>query len=337
MTAAASASPAFDVFNGDADGICALHQWRLAWPAEHATLVTGVKRDIALLDTLAGVTHAQLAVFDISIDANAAALERLLADQAGVTWFDHHSARLAKPHPGLRLFWDDAPDVCTSLLVDRQLDGRYRQWAVAAAFGDNLAGPARALAHAMGWSASHIASLDELGTLLNYNAYGERVEDLHVAPETLYRALHPYTDPREFAVSSPLYRLLDEGYRDDCARMHALCAQWHWSHGEIYVLPNAPWARRVSGMFANRLAACQDGRSFAVLSENADGSYVVSVRSGQPIERAANDLCAGFAGGGRRLAAGINRLPASDIDHFAQRFCDYFGAEGVESGAALRD
>jgi len=34
-----------DVFNGDADGICALHQLRLAEPVE-STLVTGVKRDI---------------------------------------------------------------------------------------------------------------------------------------------------------------------------------------------------------------------------------------------------------------------------------------------------
>jgi hypothetical protein len=38
----------YDAFNGDADGICALHQLRLADPQE-AILVTGVKRDIALL------------------------------------------------------------------------------------------------------------------------------------------------------------------------------------------------------------------------------------------------------------------------------------------------
>ena len=37
-----------DVFNGDADGICALLQLRKAEPRD-ATLVTGVKRDINLL------------------------------------------------------------------------------------------------------------------------------------------------------------------------------------------------------------------------------------------------------------------------------------------------
>ena len=41
-----------DVFNGDADGICALIQYRLAYP-EKSTLVTGVKRDIKLLEKVA--------------------------------------------------------------------------------------------------------------------------------------------------------------------------------------------------------------------------------------------------------------------------------------------
>ena len=38
----------YDVFNGDADGLCSLQQIRLAEPAD-SVLVTGVKRDIALL------------------------------------------------------------------------------------------------------------------------------------------------------------------------------------------------------------------------------------------------------------------------------------------------
>ena len=37
-----------DVFNGDADGLCALHQLRLADP-QNSTLITGVKRDIDLV------------------------------------------------------------------------------------------------------------------------------------------------------------------------------------------------------------------------------------------------------------------------------------------------
>ena len=38
----------YDIFNGDADGICALHQLRLADPCD-ARLITGVKREIDLV------------------------------------------------------------------------------------------------------------------------------------------------------------------------------------------------------------------------------------------------------------------------------------------------
>ena len=48
----------YDVFNGDADGICALLQLRLAAPAD-STLITGVKRDIDLLKPVS-YTHLTL-------------------------------------------------------------------------------------------------------------------------------------------------------------------------------------------------------------------------------------------------------------------------------------
>ena len=38
----------YDIFNGDADGLCALQQLRLAEPRT-ATLVTGTKRDIGAI------------------------------------------------------------------------------------------------------------------------------------------------------------------------------------------------------------------------------------------------------------------------------------------------
>ena len=33
---------------------------------------------------------------------------------------------------------DTSPDVCTSILADRFLSGKYRLWAIVASFGDNL-------------------------------------------------------------------------------------------------------------------------------------------------------------------------------------------------------
>jgi len=44
---------AFDVFNGDADGVISLVQMRRADPRPEAKLVTGRKRDINLLKRVA--------------------------------------------------------------------------------------------------------------------------------------------------------------------------------------------------------------------------------------------------------------------------------------------
>jgi len=66
-----------DCFNGDADGICALTQLRLAQPAE-SELITGVKRDIKLLDRVQIQAGDQVTALDISLDKNRAGLERIL-------------------------------------------------------------------------------------------------------------------------------------------------------------------------------------------------------------------------------------------------------------------
>lgn len=333
---AMSAKPprrAYDVFNGDADGICALHQLRLASPAD-ATLVTGVKRDVELLRRVPCEAGIDVTVLDISLDTNLAALTRLLDAGARVTYCDHHSARNAFAHPGLALIWDDAPDVCTSLLVDRQLNGRYRRWAIVAAFGDNLGTRARELAAENGCAERDAAALEALGQLLNYNAYGDVVADLHVPPDALYRELHAYVDPLEFIAASPCFGVLAEGYRNDLARVDALAPHRAWENGAVYVLPDAPWARRISGAFANRLSSGRRAASYAVLTECAGGAYCVSVRSGEPQARPANGLCERFTGGGgRRAAAGINALPAGALGAFVDAFSTYFAMAG--GGASI--
>jgi hypothetical protein len=320
----ASGLRAYDVFNGDADGICALHQLRLTHPRE-ATLITGVKRDIELLKRIPPGEKADVAVMDISLMANAASLLRILRDGGQAIYFDHHSGMGSFPHARVTLHWDDSPDVCTSILVDRFLNGRCREWAVVAAFGDNLATAAKALAATIGIDRERLQKLEELGRLLNYNAYGDRVEDLHVAPDNLYRVLHPYTDPLDFIQGSDKFRLLSEGYRDDTARMQTLSPESESDSGAIYILPDASWARRVSGTLANKLACGGTSRSYAVLTERSDGGYVVSVRSGQPELRSASGLCEWFpTGGGRKAAAGINFLATADMENFMKAFHEYF-------------
>lgn len=60
----------FDLFNGDADGICALKQLRLADPKD-STLVAGIKRDIKLLKNLTEKVILQIGykvtVLDVSM------------------------------------------------------------------------------------------------------------------------------------------------------------------------------------------------------------------------------------------------------------------------------
>jgi len=314
---------AYDVFNGDADGICALHQLRLHQPADNE-LITGVKRDIELLRRVPATRDAEVLVLDISLDANVNELRRLLDGGAKVSYFDHHSADCAFSHPGLRLHCDGAPDVCTSILVDRHLGGLHRLWAVAAAFGDNLEQPARTLARSLGLNEEITAALAQLGHTINYNAYGESEDDLHMAPAALYRALSPYSNPLDF-MASAIYRDLHAGYRADCVQLQGLQPYWQQPGSAVYLLPATPWSRRVSGVLANRLAAQRDGTSFAVINERSDGDYLVSVRSGDPEARSACAFCQQFAsGGGRKAAAGINLLPAAELTRFIACFSAYF-------------
>src|SRR5471032_1390125 len=167
----------YDVFNGDADGICALHQLRLAAPCA-SVLVTGAKRDIALLDRIDVQAGDTVTVLDISLARNAVALKQLLERGAMCRYFDHHFAGEIPAHPHLETYIDTAPGVCTSLLVDRYLEGRERVWAVVAAFGDNLAASALGAAATLSLNELQLAQLQELGECINYNAYGDSVDDL---------------------------------------------------------------------------------------------------------------------------------------------------------------
>ncbi len=101
-------------------------------------LVTGAKRDIALLGRVPPEQAGEVCVLDISLDANVDALRILLNAGCKLRYFDHHAARQAFAHENLELHWDESPDACTSILVDRHLQGRYRGWAIAAALATIL-------------------------------------------------------------------------------------------------------------------------------------------------------------------------------------------------------
>lgn len=309
----------YDIFNGDADGLCALQQLRIEEPRE-SELVTGVKRDIRLLDRVTAGAGDQLTVLDISLRSNAAAVERLLAQGASIRYFDHHAAGAIPRHPRFAAHIDTAPDVCTSLLVDRHLDGRRRLWAVVGAFGDNLVEAALRAARPLELEHTELARLHELGECLNYNAYGETLDDLHYPPAELYRTLAPYRDPRHFLYDEPVFDVLRNAYGEDLAHAEAIAPQVAEPEAALYVLPDAAWSRRINGVFGNRLAQQHPSRAHAVLVAKGAG-YMVSVRAPVQNPRGADELCAQFeTGGGRQGAAGINHLPAADLDRFIAAF-----------------
>lgn len=314
----------FDVFNGDADGICALHQWRLAHPAA-ATLVTGVKRDIRLLQRVEAAAYDAVLALDISLDTNRGDVERLLAAGASVRYFDHHYAGNPISHPAFEATIDTAPDQCTSLLVDVALGGKFRAWAVVAAFGDNLHSAARTAATALDLDRDTLESLAELGELLNYNAYGDSVADLHYPPDLLYQQLAPYVDPFEFIREAPAFAGLRAGFNDDIANADAIAPCLKSAKTAAWLLPDATWSRRVVGVLSNRLAVANPARAHALLVPNGSGNLTVSVRAPKLRPTGADDFCRRYpTGGGRKSAAGINHLPAGEIDSFFADFSSFF-------------
>ncbi|WP_042883096.1 hypothetical protein [Cupriavidus necator] len=312
-------------FNGDADGLCALQQLRLAQSGD-ATLVTGVKRDIRLLERIDAGAGDTVTALDISLEQNRDGLLRLLAAGALVEYFDHHHAGELPVHAGLRANIDEGAEVCTSILVDRHLDGRHRRWAITAAFGDNLAGVARAMAAQVGLDTRETAMLERLGTCLNYNAYGECVADLHFDPAELARHMLPFADPLDFAAQCKAFAMLCDGYEDDMAQARQLSPAHEVPGAALLVLPDAPWARRAIGVLANELVRGHPGDAIGLLSPKSGGGFAVSVRVPAHSATGAADFCRGFeTGGGRHLAGGINHLPDAEVDRFTRSFADCFG------------
>lgn len=313
-----------DVFNGDADGICALHQLRLANPAD-SMLVTGVKRDISLLKQVQANAGDQVTVLDISLDKNRESLLALLDEGVNIRYFDHHFAGEIPRHEKLDTHIDTSSDTCTSLLVNAYLAGQFLPWAVTAAYGDNLFASARAAAKPLDLTDSQLEQLKSLGTLINYNGYGASLEDLYYAPAELYKLVRPYKDPFAFIHEARAYSVLEQGYASDMENANAIKPEIEKNSFVVCVLPDEKWSRRISGVYANQLARQNPDCAHAILSVQSDDSFVVSVRAPLSNKTGADEVCRQFdTGGGRKAAAGINRLSRNDVDSFVLAMAETF-------------
>jgi hypothetical protein len=311
--------PNYDLFNGDADGICALQQLRLHDPRK-AELVTGLKRDINLLGQIEPQAGELITVLDISLDKNRAGLIKALECGAEVFYADHHFSGDIPVHPRLVALIDTTPTTCTSLIINHHLSGAHSGWAVVGAYGDNMDEGAEAIAASLKYSSSELEQLKQLGICLNYNGYGFTIDDLTFHPAELFERLHPYVNPLEFIQQDSAYKILLEAYLQDLDRAAATKASEEGSGAAIYMLPNEAWARRVSGVFGNQLARQNPQRAHAILTVMDDNCYRVSVRAPLSNRSGADDLCRQFeTGGGRAAAAGINQLSKSDYPRFIAR------------------
>jgi hypothetical protein len=310
-----------DIFNGDADGICALIQLRLAYPAE-ARLITGVKRDIGLLNRLSVQPGDQLTVLDISLNTNRAALLNLLKSQITIFYADHHYCGDIPQHPALTTLIDTNSNICTSLLVNTHVQYRFPEWAIVGAFGDNLADSAHRLAKHLCLTTAQLQSLQTLGICINYNAYGRTIDDLHIAPDLLYRILSQYRSPLDFiAEQAALFQRLITAHADDIDQAETVIPEFENSRTAIFMLPNEKWAHRVVGVWGNELANRHPDKAHALLIDNAQGGYQVSVRAPLNIKMGADELCGKFStGGGRKTAAGINHLEKDQLSEFIRLF-----------------
>ncbi len=309
---------AYDVFNGDADGICALLQLRLAEPRE-AVLVTGVKRDISLLRQLPTDHPLDVTALDISLDKNREAVEALLLAGGRIFYCDHHYPGEDIPaHPAFTALIDTQASTCTSLLVDQHLKGRFHHWAIVAAFGDNLNSVAEQLAAQAGLNSAQVQALQHLGICVNYNGYGAALPDLHYHPADLFQALLPFSDPLALIAEQPeVWRTLSAGYAEDMDKGLACTPLHRCSSALVIALPDESWARRVSGVLGNELANRYPDQACAVITD-ADGEHVqISIRAPLSNRKGADELVRRFpTGGGRQAAAGVNKLPRAQLQDF---------------------
>jgi hypothetical protein len=319
-------SPFIFAFNGDADGLCAQHILFLELGAP-VLRVTGLKREIELLKRIPADATGHVHAMDISLKRNLDALAPLLArGNVKVTWYDHHEPGDPPSHPSLELHVNQAPETCSAAIVNAVRGHRHPLWAAMAAFGDNLPATGSSLASAGGASAHEAQLLRRAGGLLNYNAYGELPGDQLFPAAVLAGRMEAYPSALDFCWDAPTFGPLAAQFEADLEAFQSLSPLADVPGAKAFAVPDAPFARRYAATWANERALERPDEALAVLHAVSEGGYRVSLRAPRSGGPAASDLAIEFGGGGRKLAAGIDALPAGDLDRFVRRFAAYYAS-----------
>lgn len=333
----------YDVFNGDADGILSLVQLRKAQPKK-SKLVTGVKRNIELLKQVPCKSGNSITVLDISMEKNHQALVERLDAGCEIFYADHHRSGDIPKYDHLTALIDLSANTCTGLIINQYLKGSQVLWAIAAAYGDNMIASANQLANSLGLTQQQQSELQNFGTLINYNGYGEVIADLYIAPDKLFNILMQYDSPFD-CIKSPgsIYHQLNEVYQSDLANAQNAKVLEDNDGVHVIQLDDQPWAKRISGVFGNILANQYPNKAIIVVTENTPeqvtsiikdnqsdtqptssildnktsaASLRVSLRAPINNKQGAGEICSQFdTGGGREAAAGINVLPVDKLSH----------------------
>ncbi len=271
-------------YNGDADGICSMVQWGLVHGIE-GHRITGVKRDIRLLDRINPQAGDDIVVMDISLARNHD-LASALSQEHPIRWFDHHLA--GEKIEAIECHINTGPNVCTARMVESYL-GVESDWAQVALHGDGLS------------QHSTMPEFKELGELLNYNGYGSTLSDLHFHPDELMLACLQAGTPQQF-MQTEVFANLRNGFAMDMEKSASIKMD-----SGIHMLPDEPWARRVVGVLAHRI------------NESGSGPHVIAIDKGETLQvslrgqQGIGELASMFGGGGRATAGGIDSLPKGEV------------------------
>jgi hypothetical protein len=157
--------------------------------------------------------------------------------------------------------------------------------------------------------------MKELGTLINYNGYGATTDDLAFHPADLFSSLLKYPTPMDcINDSGSAYHVLKKAFESDFALAESAEVVQDSERCKTVLLEDAAWSRRISGTFGNHLANQSPNKAHLVLTTVDADHYLVSLRAPSTNKTGAGDICSQFeTGGGRAGAAGINKLPKTDL------------------------